>query len=219
MIKIGNWYIPDSKHSGEIKTQLLNDEFTCAKPLMLAIQNCDKLDNAVDVGAWIGDSTWVMAQQFKNVVAFEAFAETYNCCIKNMADKQLKNTTVHNVALSNKIGEQNFYHSKSGYAGFVSEKDYENKKFKKDTVKISTLDNYKLKDIDFLKIDIDSHEAYMLLGSKEFFNNNNPVVMMESKRRIYDRQPDDLPDPDKILKKFGYKLIGRAAKADLIYKR
>lgn len=219
MIKIGNWYIPDSKHSGEIKYQLLNDDFTCAGPILLATQHCDKFDNAIDVGAWIGDSTWILSQQFKNVVAFEAFAETYNCCVKNMSDRQLKNTTIYNVALSNKLGEQNFYHSKSGYAGFVSEKNYENKKFKKDTVKISTLDNYKFKDIDFLKIDIDSHEAYMLLGSKDFFKNNNPVVMMESKRRIYDRQPDDLPDPDKILKKYGYKKIGRAAKADLIYKR
>lgn len=219
MIKIGNWYIPDSKHPDVIEKQLLNDEFTCAGPILLATQHCDKFDNAIDVGAWIGDSTWILSQQFKNVVAFEAFAETYNCCVKNMSDRQLKNTTIHNVALSNKLGEQNFYHSKSGYAGFVSEKNYENKKFKKDTVKISTLDNYKFKDIDFLKIDIDSHEAYMLLGSKDFFKNNNPVVMMESKRRIYDRQPDDLPDPDNILKKYGYKKIGRAAKADLIYKR
>ena len=219
MIKIGNWYIPNNKHPGVIEKQLLSNEFHCALPIMTAIKHCDKLDNAIDVGAWIGDSTWILAQQFKNVFAFEPFTETYNCCVKNIFARRIKNTIMYNVGLSDKLGVQNFYHSKSGYAGFVSEKDYENKKFKKDTILTATLDYYNFTDIDFLKIDIDSHEAYMLLGSKEFFEKNNPVIMMESKPRIFDRQPDDLPNPEKILSKYGYRRVGRAAKADLIFKR
>lgn len=217
MIKVGNWYVPNEHCPKGLEQELLFNIFHCADPLAEAFRYCKKFENAIDIGAWVGDSTLLMAQQFQNVFAFEALPETYNCCVKNIFAYHLQNTIMYNVGLSNKIGVQDFYHSKAGYAGFISEK--ENTGFEKTQILTSTLDYYNFTDVDFIKIDVDSHEAYVLLGAKKFFENNNPVVMMESKSRIFDRQPDDLPDPHKILEDYGYIRMSKIAKADCVYTR
>ena len=219
MIKIGNWYINDNKHPGVIERQLLSENFHCADPLLKAIEFCDNVENAIDVGCWIGDSTWVLSKHFKNIYSFEANTDTYNCCVKNCFENNINNAIIYNVGLSNEIGYKDFYHSKSGYAGFVSTKDDQLDKFHKTQILTNTLDYYNFTNIDFLKIDIDSHESYFLLGAKKFFENNNPVVMIESKPRVSDRQPDEIPNAKEILNNYGYQPVAKVAKADFIYKR
>ena len=82
------------------------------------------------------------------------------------------------------------------------------------------LDSYHFEDIDFIKIDCDSHEGYVLQGAKQFFKNNSPVVLLEAKVRIHkDRQPDDMPDPFELLRSYGYALHSRVDKADFLYVR
>lgn len=219
MIKIGNWWITDNNHSGQIEKQLITEEFHCFSSINSAIHFCDQYRNAIDIGAWIGDSTWIMSQHFNFVYAFEADDKVYDCCVKNLNEKFVKNTKSYNVGLSNLKGTGDLYSKKSGYQGYISTNEEQHNKFSHKQVRIDLLDNFNFVDIDFIKIDVDSHESYVLLGSEIFFQNNNPVIMLETKPRIYSRQRDSTPDPLEILEKYGYKKITKVAKSDYIFKR
>jgi hypothetical protein len=72
-------------------------------------------------------------------------------------------------------------------------------------------------DIDFIKIDVDSHEGYVIEGGIEFFKKNSPVIMIESKKVDQQRyQSSSMPDPIDILKKLNYTVVQKIGKADYI---
>ena len=82
------------------------------------------------------------------------------------------------------------------------------------------LDDLKLTNIDFIKIDVDSHETQVLEGARDFLTNNSPVILIESKQRsIVERQQDESLSPFEVLKSLGYKRAERVAKADYVFIR
>ena len=219
MIKKGNWWITDNNHSSRVTKQIITEEFHCLQSIKSAIHYCKQHRNAIDVGAWIGDSTWIMSPYFNFVYAFEADDKVYDCCVKNLNEKSVKNTKTYNVGLSDSKGTRDFYNKASGYQGYISANKEQLDKFNRKQVYTDLLDNFNFVDIDFIKIDVDSHESYVLLGSKKFFQNNNPVIMLETKSRIYNRQPDSTPNPVEILENYGYKEVAKVAKSDYVFER
>ena len=80
------------------------------------------------------------------------------------------------------------------------------------------LDKFNFIDIDFIKIDVDSHEGFLLQGATTFFKNNSPVVLIENKQRVHlGRQPQNMPNVNDLLNSLGYTMIEKVAKADFIY--
>ena len=111
------------------------------------------------------------------------------------------------------------FNGKSNFSGWISEKtEYDisiSNNFLIDTI---PLDDLNLTNIDFLKIDVDSHEGFLLDGARNFLTVNSPVILIENKTRIHkERQPLDMPDPVKILESLGYIMVEKVAKADFIY--
>jgi hypothetical protein len=105
-----------------------------------------------------------------------------------------------------------------GFSGWISTIAPEDSKFKRSyEINTELLDNYKFTDIDFIKIDVDSHEGFLLEGAVNFFKNNSPVIMIESKDKDQKKhQNPSMPHPITFLEKIGYKVQEIAGKADYI---
>ena len=212
--RIGNWWVPPKQKlvSGMVES----DVFPCESALKQAWLNVNKFDLAVDVGTWIGDSTVAMSRQFKQVIGFEANPIVYDCCVQNLADRHITNCSIHQIGLSNTSGPQPFYNKgKSTWSGWISTKitDSEHQ-----MVETTTLDSMNLRNVDFLKIDVDGHEGYLLQGAKQFLSVNSPVIMCEIKVRVQlERQPDHSPDAFQLLAQAGYRQVERVGKHDYIY--
>ena len=221
--KNGNWWHVQGSSSGRSGDYMRDDKFPCERPIDIAVELCEQRRNAIDVGTWIGDSTRHMSGLFDRVYGFEPQPLTHTCCLKNLAERDITNCEVYNIALSNVNELKTLYNGKSTFQGWVSDK----KELPKDVyvhsqtkVQCLYLDSYHFTDIDFIKIDCDSHEGYLLEGAKQFFKDNSPVVLLEAKVRIHkDRQPEDMPDPFALLREYGYVLHSRVDKADFLYVR
>jgi len=215
--KIGNWWI-DGK-SKIVSNMILTEKFTCLPALASVFPYIKKIDNAIDIGTWIGDSTVLMSKEFKNVIGFEANPDIFLCCLENLKDRNIINCSVRNIAVSNSVSEKDFFNGKSTFSGWVSEKtNFDIAITNHIKVNTVTLDSLNLKDIDFIKIDVDSHEGYLLEGAQNFLRENSPVILIENKVSMHkERQLADMPDPFKLLTSLGYTLVEKVAKHDYIF--
>lgn len=217
MKKIGNWWI-DGK-SKIVSNMILTEDFTCLPTLDKVFSYIKKFDNAIDIGTWIGDSIVPISKQFKNVIGFEANPAIFLCCLENLKDRNIINCSVRNIAVSNSVSEKEFFNGKSTFSGWVSERtSFDISTTNHIKVKTITLDSLNLKDIDFVKIDVDSHEGYLIEGAQNFLRENSPVILIENKPGSQKaRQLADMPDPFKILTSLGYILVEKISKADYIF--
>lgn len=217
MKKIGNWWCPDSTRI--VDTMILEESFACFSALKKAFCYVEKFNNAIDVGTWIGDSTTIISEKFTNVIGFEANDEVFECCQQNLKDRNITNCELFNIGLSNTSGDQYFFNGKSNFSGWISQKeDYDVTITKKILIKTKTLDELNYGNIDFLKVDVDSHEGFFLEGSRKFLKENNPVILIENKENSQKiRQIDSRPSPVKILNELGYKKVEKAGKADYVF--
>jgi len=218
MKKIGNWWAPDNTI---ITADMIEQEtFTCLPILEKAYVYVKRFERAIDVGTWIGDSTTSISKKFNTVVAFEASTEIFKCCEENLKDRGITNVDLRNVGLSNTAGTKTFYNGVSHFSGWISDKYPDTVKTVSNILKIEAapLDDFNFIGIDFIKIDVDSHEGFLLQGAQAFLRNNSPVILIENKERIHaERQPEDRPNVNTLLNSLGYIMVEKVAKADFIY--
>lgn len=216
MKKIGNWYLPEDDNKDKIIKMVVQENFQCYEALKESWKYVKKFNYAIDVGTWIGDSTVMMSRKFSKVVGFEPNPIVYDCCIENLKLRDINNCDMHKIGLSNISGEQQFVNKGKTFSGWVSTVAPQSMKHVR-TVETTTLDSFNFYDIDFIKIDVDSHEGFVIDGAIEFFKRNAPVVMIESKKIDQERYQDkNMPDPIDILKKLNYKISQKVGKADYI---
>jgi len=217
MKKLGDWIIPEYDNPDKLK-MVIDGKFQCDQGLLKAFKYVKKFDNAIDVGAWIGDSSVTMARHFKHVTLFEPVTEVAECCQQNLIDRKIKNYELFRVGLSNKSGKQKLVNKGKSFSGWISTIATGSYNFKQSfEIDTDLLDNYNFTNIDFIKIDVDSHEGFLLEGSVNFFKNNSPVVMIESKTNDQKKYQNPLmPDPITFLEKIGYTVQEIAGKADYI---
>ena len=218
MKEVNGWFIPDEDTPGNLK-MVLENNFQCENGLTRAFNYVQKFDNAIDVGSWIGDSTVIIANKFKKVEVFEPIDTVAECCIKNLNTRKIDNFNLYKIGLSNKKGQQNFINKGKTFSGWISTVDsVSSKKLK--IIETDILDNFNFINIDFIKIDVDSHEGFLLQGALNFFKNNNPVIMIESKLKDQQKYQDkSMPDPLTFLEKLGFKIKEKLGKADYILTR
>lgn len=212
-----DWYLPDEDRVGH---KSIDKGFPCHKVLPQALHYVKNLNRAIDVGAWIGDSTLFLAERFNEVIAFEAHPDTFECCVKNMQVRDIKNVTCNQIGLSNEVGQLQFHRRlKSSNSAWLS-----NKTPPKDivtlppiTVKTTSLDVLDIANVDFIKIDVDTHEGYLIAGSLKWLQKTQPVIMIENKKIAHNRQFDNMPNPDTLLRSIGYTMIDKIDKHDYIY--
>ncbi len=215
---VNGWYLPDEENFHKVINNINKNFFSCREVLTAAYKYISNFNNAIDVGTWIGDSTVLMCEKFSQVYAFEANPNLIESCNANLNSRNLKNFQLFDIALSNKKSVQKFVTAKkSTSAAWVTTIDEIDSPYI--DVQTTTLDSFNFSNIDFIKIDVDGHEGFMIEGCINFLEKNNPVIAIEHKQSSAQLRQKDSPDPLKFLEDQGYSIVEQVGNFDFILKR
>lgn len=150
----------------------------------------------IDAGANIGLYSIIGSRLVGNkgkVFSFEPSKETFDLFLKNIELNKLKNIIPINMGLGNKIGDtlilsQNI---ESGDAEkyilkaenkMNNDDNVLNKIQMTESILLDTLDNFQLtnniKKVNFLKIDVEGYEYYVLKGAENLLKNNPEIIIL-----------------------------------------
>lgn len=128
----------------------------------------------IDCGSNIGLSILYFKILYpgSKILAFEPDVDNYKVIVKNIKINNIKNVTVYNLALYDKVGKTYlYYESKKGSAlGNTTDIKWGDRKdFSKKLVKTDCLSNYlNNKKVDFLKIDVEGAEKLIFNDIKKY---------------------------------------------------
>lgn len=128
---------------------------------------------AIDAGANLGIMSHRMVKDFEYVHAFEPLFHEY--LSKNVTADNLK---VYPYAAGNEEKTETMRVGiyRSGGSNIVKTK--EDDQVYKD-VKVVTIDSFNIKNVDFMKIDVEEYELYTLLGSVNTIKEFKPTILIE----------------------------------------
>jgi FkbM family methyltransferase len=135
---------------------------------------CQRRRVAVDVGAHVGLWSMILCDHFATVVAFEpVFAKHFR---RNLERKP--NVLLHEVALSDQPGsvEMEVVGWNSGATHIAKSSAGEGKQ-----IMTARLDDYRLDEVDLIKVDVEGWEFQVLRGAEETMLRSRPVVIFEQK--------------------------------------
>lgn len=143
-----------------------------------------KPQTSLDVGANIGNHCLLISQHSKQTIAFEPVPLIFELLKNNIVENHLKNTIPVNKALSTITATKEIYVPRLN----LGCSSLEVKVGQGVSVKIQTVlgDDYLLQNhpdakIDFIKMDVEGHEAEALLGLENTINLHQPLLLIEWK--------------------------------------
>lgn len=137
-----------------------------------SVSCCRQRRAAADIGAHVGFWSYYLALAFESVHAFEPAPLMCHCFKRNV---RARNVVLHRVALGNKIGsvESEVVPDNTG-ASYVRESAA-------GSVPLKRLDDYGLEQLDFVKVDVEGYERFVLEGAADTLARCHPVVIIEQK--------------------------------------
>jgi FkbM family methyltransferase len=150
-----------------------------------ALPYLKKFRTYIDIGAHNGDTSLPFVEKFNRIICFEpnpkSFAEL----------TQHKDIECYNYALGNKdsIGTLviNDKTNNPEHGSMFESRIKEWTEGEKYTVEIKTLDSFKFfNDVDFIKIDTEQYEYFVVEGALKTIKKNRPVIFFENKRNEAD---------------------------------
>jgi FkbM family methyltransferase len=125
---------------------------------------------AIDVGAHVGLWTRVMAKDFDHVLAFEPIPEHIECFRLNVTSP---NVTLYDVAIGDRNQRVRFTRERenSGHTRVAGAGD----------IPMSRLDDLDVPNVDFMKIDTEGYEIFVLRGAIETIRRCRPTIIVEQK--------------------------------------
>lgn len=167
--------------------------------------NIKQTRNAVDVGGHVGTMSYRMSSVFDHVHTFEpAFHEW---TIKNL--EECNNVTVYPYGLGdeNRDDEMFIMERKTGGSSLVATErrklKWINENTPKQQIKLATLDSFDFHELDFIKIDVESYEYFVIDGAKETLKRESPMIMIEMLRK-YDHPTHGAMMTRGLLESLGY---------------
>ena len=142
-----------------------------AQKLEAALPLIKQARTAIDIGAHCGLWTQQLAQYFERVEAFEPLPRHIECWKKN-AGWKLTNR-LHEVALGEKEGTCGM-HVVEGLSGRSHVNGV-------GEFKMSRLDDYAFENVDFIKVDTEGYELFVLKGAEKTLLKWKPVMVVEQK--------------------------------------
>lgn len=160
---------------------------------------------AVDVGAHVGLWSRVMALDFERVIGFEPVPAHIECWRANLAGAE--NATLHEIALGDRRGTASLHTRTPGSCGDTSiARDSEPANAAHD-VPMAMLDDFGL-EVDFLKIDNEGYEYFVVLGGEETIRRCKPVVIVEQKPGMAQRFGLEETQAVSLLESWGARQVG-----------
>jgi FkbM family methyltransferase len=134
-------------------------------------------NTCVDVGGHIGTTSLPYSRLFKHVIAFEPNPVSYGFFAQNITNNSIDNITLFNKGVFNKTTTcMVCKHGENSGCYYIKECDKNEKSI--DTVKLDDID-YK-SPVDFIKIDTEGSELYVLEGASETIAKYKPLVQVET---------------------------------------
>ena len=123
---------------------------------------------AVDIGGHVGFWSRHLVKRFERVHAFEPVEAHRECFVLNV-----DGATLHPVALGAAPGMISMW-TEDGSSGNSIVKG-------SGDIEMRTLDSYGLEDVDFIKIDCEGYELFVLQGAVETLRRCRPTICVEQK--------------------------------------
>ena len=172
--------------------------------LALLSQLCENTKISLDIGANAGMYTYHMLQHSKMVYAFEPNPRY----ISRLKRSFSRNVVVHPIALSNSKGESELRIPMgiNGAGTLEKENDfggaYNNSEIEVFKVPMKTLDEFGLKNVGFIKIDVEGFEDNVIEGGIKTIAESKPAMLIEIEER---HRHDAISQMQKALSEYGYK--------------
>lgn len=181
MKRFDQWMMPDNEEHLQLWMNGVNmtrhGRLTYqAQKYESAVKFCKQRRVAVDVGAHIGLWSFMMVHDFERVVCFEPMPEHVQCWRANM--EPFKNAELIAVALGKEPGTvamQTYTKDSSGDTRVNPNATGETPILKLDDIFVHDA-------LDFMKIDCEGFELFVLEGGRALLEKHKPVVVVEQKR-------------------------------------
>lgn len=168
--------------------------------------------NAVilDIGANIGNHSlyWASKCRPAKIYSFEPIPETFDILKKNVELNHMTEVIKPiNIGLSDVLttGEiSDFSPTNIGATSIRKSKD--------GSLKLNKLDNINIPEgrVDFVKIDVENHELFVLRGAIETLKKYKPIIFIEMWPKYFE-------EGDKFLRNLGYEIKEHTSEANFIY--
>lgn len=147
---------------------------------------CERTQTMVDCGASFGMWSYYAKSVAARVVAFEPLPALAEALRKGFG----QGFEVHQVALSSEPGMARITMPalQWGYSTIEQNNDLHGKVneafgFQTFDVEKRTVDSYDLRDVGFMKVDTEGHEASVLLGARQTLAREKPALIVETEER------------------------------------
>lgn len=174
--------------------------------LKVAKQLCPYPDMVLDIGANIGQMSVYYADWAKTVWSFEPLPHLFQIAQENISQNNIQNVEVFNSAVGEK--ECDLYMKSvatNDGASFVTNKGG------KDLVKVKsiTLDSLldeipEWKKVDYIKVDVEGYEPFVIQGGKKLIQKHRPVIQLEVVDSHLSRNGFDSVKLVKMVEELGY---------------
>ena len=161
--------------------------------------------NALDIGSNIGQWTRPLAKIFDKVICFEPNPNFRECFKRNISES---NVILHPYGLSSHEHTAEQGKTDTHLNHKVGDTDP-----REGDIQCRSLDSFDLRNVDYLKIDVDGFEVPLLEGARETLTINSPVINIEMKRR---KRPMITRKATGILNDLGYQYV-KTTKSDEIW--
>jgi FkbM family methyltransferase len=176
MIQVGGVWLPDNeRHMGPQMTAAnvwvggkLTYQF---KKLEAALRYVRNHRTALDIGAHVGTWSMHLVRHFDQVYAFEPVEAHRECFSANVIAPNVK---LIPCALGDKFDYGSFGYEEGSTGGTHLVKGG------LDAV-ILPLDDFHFDDVDFIKIDVEGYELFVVQGGEQMIRKNKPTMVVEQK--------------------------------------
>jgi len=164
-----------------------------------------KLDSVlVDVGSNYGWHSIMSSSKCRKIYSFEPQKLMFEIQLSSITKNDITNIEVFNCGLGeeNKESEMNPIDYKSSVhigdlsVGLGGEK-----------IEIKTMDSIITEKVDFIKIDVQGYEKYVLLGAQQIIRNYKPTIVIEIEAHQLLRFKYTLEELFSLIRSFGYHIF------------
>lgn len=170
----------------------------------------------VDIGANIGNHALPVAQFCEHLYLFEPISAVSSLLKSNLANNAFGNYTLFQVALSDTETEAPIYIRKNNIGASSINKDLMELKGdnldQQELVQIKTgdavLSQQDISRVDVMKVDVETHEAEVILGLKQTIQRFQPLIILEWNHPLTIAQFEKLDLFDTVLADYEIAVLG-----------